>query len=204
MNHINYSKPYLTGLFTVNLRAINRLVIIRTVNEMSTLTMCHLSTPIGPMFSCANDKGICLLDFSDRKNIDAQVKDLEKRLNAVVMPGDNVYLEQLQTELSEYFSGTRKKFSVSLHTLGTKFQLSAWDRLLDIPYAETWSYKQQAAAINNPKAIRAVATANAHNRISIIIPCHRVIATDGGLAGYGGGLDRKKWLLDFEQSNANN
>jgi len=89
-----------------------------------------------------------------------------------------------------------------LHTPGTDFQKSVWKILQEIPYGETRSYKQQAIALGNPKAIRAVASANGHNRISIIIPCHRVIGSDGSLTGYGGGLHRKKWLLDFEKANS--
>ncbi len=88
-----------------------------------------------------------------------------------------------------------------LDTPGTDFQQSVWKILQNITYGETRSYKQQAIALNNPKAIRAVASANGHNRVSIVIPCHRVIGSNGSLVGYGGGLHRKRWLLDFEKSN---
>lgn len=171
-------------------------------NEKSIINLVRFTTPIGPMFSCATNRGICLLDFTDRKMLETEFKDLCKRLNAVILPGDNPYLEQVQAELSEYFSGKRKVFTVPLHTPGTDFQQSVWKILQDIPYGKVRSYKQQAIAINNPKAIRAVASANAHNRVSIIIPCHRVIGSDGQLVGYGGGLHRKKWLLEFEDSNS--
>jgi len=88
-----------------------------------------------------------------------------------------------------------------LVTPGTDFQNSAWQRLLDIPYGETRSYKEQAVSVGNPKGVRAVASANGANRISIVVPCHRVIGSDGSLTGYGGGIWRKKWLLDFEKNN---
>ncbi|MCL4156387.1 UNVERIFIED_CONTAM: hypothetical protein GTU68_053483, partial [Idotea baltica] len=125
-----------------------------------------------------------------------------KRLNAVILPGNNPHLSQLELELKEYFNGYRKKFTVALHTPGTDFQKKAWKALGDIPYGETRSYQQQAIRIDNPTAVRAVASANGFNRISIIIPCHRVIGKDGSLTGYGGGLEKKKWLLDFERANA--
>ncbi len=134
--------------------------------------------------------------------LETEFKDLCKRLNAVILPGENPHLDQVQSEIHEYFAGNRKHFTVPLHTPGTGFQKSVWKILRDIPYGETRSYKQQAIALGNPKATRAVASANGHNRIGIIIPCHRVIGSDGSLTGYGGGLHRKKWLLDFEKANA--
>jgi len=170
--------------------------------EKSVLNIVRFTTPIGPMFACASDKGICLLEFTDRRMLEMEFKDLCKRLNAVILPGKNSHLDHVQCEIKEYFSGKRKNFTVPLHTPGTEFQLSVWNILQDIPYGETRSYKQQAVALDNQKAIRAVASANGYNRVSIIIPCHRVISSDGKLAGYGGGLHRKRWLLDFENSNS--
>jgi AraC family transcriptional regulator of adaptative response/methylated-DNA-[protein]-cysteine methyltransferase len=107
----------------------------------------------------------------------------------------------LDNQLNEYFEGTRKKFDLLLETPGSKFQQSVWRQLQSIPYATTRSYKEQAEAIGNPAAVRAVANANGMNRIAIVIPCHRVIGSDGKLTGYGGGLWRKKYLLDFEMKN---
>ncbi len=170
-------------------------------DEKSIINIVRFTTPIGPMFACASERGICLLDFTDRRMLETEFKDLCKRLNGVILPGTNPYLDHAQTELSEYFLGERKNFTVPLDTPGTDFQRSVWGILQNITYGETRSYKQQAIAINNPKAIRAVASANGHNRVSIIIPCHRVIGSNGSLVGYGGGLHRKKWLLDFEKSN---
>ncbi|MEE9395778.1 MAG: methylated-DNA--[protein]-cysteine S-methyltransferase [Methylococcales bacterium] len=170
-------------------------------DEKSIINIVRFTTPIGPMFACASVKGICLLDFTDRRMLETEFKDLCKRLTAVILPGTNPHLDHIQAELSEYFSGVRKSFTVPLDTPGTDFQKSVWKILQNIDYGETLSYKQQAISINNPKAIRAVASANGHNRVSIIIPCHRVIGSSGSLVGYGGGLYRKKWLLDFERSN---
>ena len=170
-------------------------------NEKNIINIVRFTTPIGPMFACATDQGVCLLDFTDRRMLETEFKDLCKRLNAVILPGINPHIEHAQSELAEYFIGERRKFTVPLHTPGTDFQQAVWKILQDIPYGETRTYKQQAIAIDNPKAVRAVASANGHNRVGIIIPCHRVIGSDGSLVGYGGGLQRKKWLLDLESSN---
>jgi len=170
-------------------------------NEKTVLNIVRFSTPVGPMFSCAGNKGICLLAFTDCRTLETDFQILSRRLNAVIVSGKNSHLDHVQSELQEYFAGKRKSFTVPLHTPGTDFQKAVWKILQDIPYGQTRSYKQQAIALGNPKAIRAVASANASNPISIIIPCHRVIGSDGSLIGYGGGLHRKKWLLDFEKSS---
>jgi AraC family transcriptional regulator of adaptative response/methylated-DNA-[protein]-cysteine methyltransferase len=162
------------------------------------INIVRFTTPLGPMFACSTSEGICLLEFTDRRMLETEFKDLCKRLNAVILPGENEHLVQVQQELAEYFIGERKTFGVNLHTPGTDFQNKVWAVLQDIPYGEVRSYKEQAIAIGNPKAVRAVASANGHNRVGIIIPCHRVIGSDGSLVGYGGGLHRKQWLLDLE------
>ena len=171
--------------------------------KKDVLNITRFTTPMGPMFACASKQGLCLLEFTDRRMLETEFKDLQKRLNAVILPGDNIFLDQVQNEIREYFQGARIQFTVPLHTPGTDFQQSVWKSLQDIPYGQTRSYKQQAQALGNPKATRAVASANGHNRIAIIIPCHRVIGSDGSLVGYGGGLQRKKWLLDLEETRLN-
>ena len=163
----------------------------------------RLTTPLGPMFACATTEGVCLLEFTNRKMLETEFRDLCKRLNAVVLPGVNDHLIQVEAELKEYFDGARKEFTVPLHTPGTAFQQEVWKALRQIPFGQTCSYKQQAIRMGNLKAVRAIASANGHNRISIIIPCHRVIGENGNLTGYGGGLPRKKWLLDFERRGDN-
>jgi len=172
-----------------------------SLGKKDVLNITRFTTPIGPMFACASKQGLCLLEFTDRRMLETEFKDLRKRLNAVILPGDNIFLDQVQTEIREYFQGARIQFTVPLHTPGTDFQISVWNALQEIPYGQTRSYKQQAQALGNPKAIRAVASANGKNRIAIIIPCHRVIGSDGSLVGYGGGLHRKKWLLELEKEN---
>lgn len=172
--------------------------------EKNVINIVRFTSPIGPMFACATDQGVCLVEFTDRRMLETEFKDLRKRLNAVILPGEHPYLTQLQTELKQYFSGDRKTFAVPLHTPGTDFQQNVWKVLQQIPYGQTRSYKQQAVAIKNPKAVRAVASANGKNRVGILIPCHRVIGSDGSLVGYGGGLHRKKWLLNLEAGEASN
>ena len=187
--------------FNESYRSIFGDTASKTKNK-TIVNIARFSTPVGPVFACATEKGLCLLEYTDRKILEAQFKDLRNRLNAVILPGKNPYLTQAQVELKEYFEGKRKTFSVPLDTQGTDFRKEVWDELLTIPYGETRSYKEQAIAINNLKAIRAVASANGANKISIIIPCHRVIGADGSLTGYGGGLHRKKWLLEMEMKNS--
>ena len=162
------------------------------------INIARFTTPLGPMFACATEQGVCLLEFTDRKMLETEFKDLCKRLNAVILPGENDHLGQVQSELSEYFAGKRRLFTVALHTPGTDFQQSVWKALHEIPYGGTRTYKQLAMALGNPKGVRAVASANGYNRVAIIIPCHRVIGSNGQLTGYGGGVYRKKWLLDLE------
>ena len=161
----------------------------------------RLETPLGTMFACAAEQGICLLEFTDRKMLETELKSLAKQLNANIIQGANKHFDLLRRQLDEYFEGKRKEFTIQLFTPGTEFQQSVWKVLQTIPYGSTYSYKQQAIALKKPDAFRAVANANGMNRISIIIPCHRVIGEDGNLIGYGGGLWRKKWLLDLEKQN---
>ena len=119
--------------------------------------------------------------------------------NTIAFKNDkNIIIEKTINELSEYFDGKRKKFNIPIQLSGTQFQLKAWDALNKIPYAKTVSYSEQAKISGNPKATRAIGNANNANPISIIVPCHRVIGKSGKLVGYGGGLDRKNYLLDLE------
>ncbi len=135
--------------------------------------------------------------------LETEFADLQKRLNAVILAGENDHTRQLKRELAEYFAGERQQFEVALDAPGTPFQQLVWDGLQAIPYGQTASYSEQAQYLGRDSATRAVASANGKNRISIVIPCHRVIGKDGSLTGYGGGLERKRWLLDHEKAHAN-
>lgn len=170
--------------------------------EQHIIDLKRIETPLGTMYACATEKGICLLEFTDRKMLETEFKSLTKSMNATIVQGDNVHFHVLEQELHDYFEGNLKKFTVPLHTPGSDFQNKVWKALKDIPYGQTKSYKQQAIHMGSPEAVRAVANANGMNRISIIIPCHRVIGADGALTGYGGGIWRKKWLLELESQNS--
>jgi len=163
------------------------------------INITRFATRIGSMYACATTRGLCLLDFTDRRMLETEFKDLCKRLNGVILPGENRYLDLVQQQVDEFLSGRRRKFEIKLDMIGTDFQKDVWRTLLKIPYGQTWSYKQEALFMNRPSAVRAVARANGCNKIGLIIPCHRVIASDGSLAGYGGGLERKQFLIDLEK-----
>ncbi len=144
-----------------------------------------IDSPIGKIIATANSDGITSLDFID------EIPHIKN--------SDHLLLLHLEEELNEYFARQRQTFTLPLSPRGTIFQKKVWETLLSIPYGETISYAQEAERFGNPKAIRAVANANGHNPIAILIPCHRVIATGGGLGGYSGGLWRKEFLLTLEK-----
>ncbi len=166
--------------------------------HQSLITLSQFATPLGPMYAGASEQGVCFLEFIDRKMIDGQIEQLQKIMKAKFVTGKNELLDRVEKQMNEYFAGERHQFDIPLDVRGTDFQKEAWDALLKIPYGETRSYAQQAERLGKPKAVRAIASANAKNHIAIVIPCHRVIAKDGGLAGFGGGIWRKKFLLDLE------
>lgn len=155
-------------------------------------------SPLGRLVAAATEDGVCLLEFADRRALQTELAILRRRLNRAFVPGRNQYLEQLADELRGYFDGTLQRFTVPLLTPGTPFQEAVWERLRAIPYGETMSYEGMAKAIGHARAVRAVGGANGANRIAIVIPCHRVVQKDGQLRGYGGGLWRKKYLLEHE------
>ena len=169
--------------------------------KQQVVDLKRIETPLGTMYACATEQGICLLE-PDRKMLETEFKYLAKTLNAIIVQGENKHIKILEQQLQEYFDGERKEFSVPLHTPGSEFQQTVWNALKQIPYGNTRTYKEQADVIQKPDAVRAVANANGMNKVSIMIPCHRVIGTDGNLTGYGGGIWRKKWLLDLEKQHS--
>ncbi|MCT4636793.1 MAG: methylated-DNA--[protein]-cysteine S-methyltransferase [Bacteroidales bacterium] len=173
-------------------------------SDKNIIVINRITTPLGPMFACATDRGICLLEFTDRRMLETEFHDLQKRYNAIILTGNNPHLKQLNRELDEYFDGKRDTFSVQLDIKGTGFQIKAWQELQNILYGETRSYQQQADILGIPNTVRAVATANGKNRIAIIVPCHRLTGKNGELKGYGGGIERKQWLLNHEANNRDN
>jgi len=162
------------------------------------LSAAWLSTPLGPMLACASDRGLSLLEFVDRRSLETQIAEVRKRTGLAVVPQRHPVLDQIERELAAYFTGELRDFGVPLDPQGTDFERRVWNRLLQIPYGQTCSYAQMAKDIGRPGAARAIGRANGANRIAIVIPCHRVIRADGALCGYGGGVERKRWLLELE------
>jgi len=170
----------------------------RAAPGQGAIRIAWIDTPLGRLIAGATPEAICLLEFPDRRMIDTQLTTVRRRYGLPLVPGESELLERLRTQLAEYFAGTRRVFGLPLDYAGTPFQKKVWEALLRIPYGETRCYSDLAAAIGRPGAARAVGHANGQNRIAIVIPCHRVIAADGGLGGHGGGLWRKLRLLEAE------
>jgi len=158
-----------------------------------------IESPLGPLLAAASDEGICLLEYTDRRMLEHNLATMRQRFASAVVPGDHKWLKRLRAELADYFAGKLREFSVPLAPRGTPFQEKVWRELRNIPHGETIAYDELAQRIGQPTAQRAVARANGMNRICILIPCHRVIGKDGSLTGYGGGLWRKRLLLDLER-----
>jgi AraC family transcriptional regulator of adaptative response/methylated-DNA-[protein]-cysteine methyltransferase len=158
----------------------------------------EIETPIGAMLAAASETELVLFEFPHRRMIDTQLDRVRRAVGCELEPGESPVFEQLRAELEEYFTGRRREFTVPLHAPGTPFQVRVWTELQRIPSGTTTTYGRLAEAIGQPNAVRAVARANGDNRIAIIIPCHRVIGSNGELVGYGGGLWRKKKLLELE------
>ena len=167
--------------------------------DVGVLHAKWIETPLGAMLALADDRGLHLLDFVDRRGLERALASLEKRLKARALPGPHPYLDAIERELAEYFAGTRRAFETPVALTGSPFQSQVWQALLAIPPGQTCSYAELARRIGQPQAVRAVGRANGENRLSIIVPCHRVIGADGALTGYGGGLARKQALLNLEQ-----
>lgn len=163
-----------------------------------TVYVRHISTPLGSMYGGTTDQGICFIEFIDRVKLEAELVRLGKELDAALEPGEHPFLDQLEKELGEYFEKKRTHFDVPLHLTGTEFQRSVWSALLEIPYGKTLTYKQQAIQMGQLPAIRAIAATNGQNKHAIVIPCHRVVGSNGDLTGYAAGIAKKAWLLDFE------
>ncbi|MGZ4983497.1 MAG: bifunctional transcriptional activator/DNA repair enzyme AdaA [Chthoniobacterales bacterium] len=161
----------------------------------------RIDTPLGAMLAVADDAGLRLLEFVDRRATERELKTLRQRLRTNVVPGEHPILDATRKQLGDYFSGKNLEFDIPLAPVGSDFQQRAWKILRTIPLGETRSYLWMAQQLRIPGAMRAVGRANGSNMICLIIPCHRVIRADGTLCGYGGGLWRKKWLLEHERKH---
>lgn len=158
-----------------------------------------LDTKLGAMIVIANEKHLYLLEFADSSDLEREVEFLRKKLNAAIISGRTTIINSIESELSHYLEGKLQAFKTPTYLLGTPFQNRVWEELKKIPFGQTRSYLEIAKALNKPTGFRAVAQANGANRLSIIIPCHRVINANGELGGYGGGIVRKQWLLENEK-----
>ncbi len=158
-----------------------------------------LDTPLGAMLAVAGEDGLYMLEFVDRRGLENEVSALRKRTDAVILPGSNRHLDNIAAELKRYFDGGLSGFSVPVVLGGSPFEKAVWSELQTIPSGKTRSYAEMAKRIGNPGAVRAVGRANGRNILAIVVPCHRVIRTDGTLCGYGGGVWRKQRLLDLEK-----
>lgn len=158
----------------------------------------RIETPLGAMVAVADDLGLRLLEFADRRALERELSTLRRRLHTNVIPGEHPILMLAQSQLAHYFSGKKLQLDLPLAPIGSEFQLRVWKILRAIPIGETRSYSWMADCLGIPGARRAVGRANGSNMLCLVIPCHRVIRADGTLCGYGGGLWRKKWLLEHE------
>lgn len=165
---------------------------------METVKITRYQSPVGEMIVGSFGDKLCICDWAVDKRRGTIDRRIRRHLNTVYEEGSSAVIEQTIKQLGEYFAGERKEFDIPVRFTGSDFQCAVWSELMKIPYGTTISYGQLARRIHNPKAVRAVASANATNPISIFVPCHRVIGSNHKLTGYGGGLDAKQRLLELE------
>lgn len=186
-----------------------RDAFVKTMGEVPSrgkqgqvLSARWIETRLGAMLAISNDTELLLLEFSDRRGLEKEIERLRKKFSASIVPGDTVPLQMIEEQLEQYFAGERTDFDVPISAkIGSDFQQQVWKQLRLIPAGQTWSYKQLAAKVGGENKARAAANANGSNQLALIIPCHRVIAANGGLGGYGGGMQRKQWLLEHERKS---
>ncbi len=169
------------------------------IGQNHILKASWIDTKLGPMITIADEDELYLLEFVDRRGLEREVERLREKTKSAIIPGTTEPIRSIETELRQYFEGDLREFKTPLFLLGSPFQKRVWEELQKIPFGETRSYGEIAVRIGSPSAFRAVANANGANQFAIIIPCHRVINTNGDLGGYGGGIARKKWLINHEK-----
>lgn len=163
-----------------------------------TLYSSQLNTPLGPMTALSDHRALYLLEFLDHRCLKKEIKKLQHKTNAIIVESSADPIDSIHRELEQYFKGYLREFKTPLCLVGSDFQKNVWAELRKIPFGKTCSYANLSAAIKKPSAFRAVAQANSMNRLPILIPCHRVINSNGELGGYSAGIFRKKWLLEHE------
>lgn len=170
---------------------------------MTTLKTSLIITKLGSIVAVSSDDTLYLLEFTEKHGLEAEIERLKKRLKVSIVEGSADPIALIKEELADYFNGRLKKFTTPISLTGTPFQKAAWKELMRVPYGQTRTYAEQASAITKPTAYRAVANANASNKFVIIVPCHRIVNTNGNLGGYAAGIGRKQWLLEHEKSFTN-
>jgi AraC family transcriptional regulator of adaptative response/methylated-DNA-[protein]-cysteine methyltransferase len=190
----------ITNVHAALKKTISEVISVTTTTLSNTvnLKLAYLATPLGPMITIADDQALYLLEFIDKPDLTLEILKLVKKTNACLSEGSSAPLKLIEQELKKYFAGELKQFKTPLNYIGTPFQKRVWQALLTIPYGKTCSYADIAKVIGKPTAFRAVANANGANQLAIIIPCHRVIQTNGDLGGYSGGVNRKQWMIQHE------
>lgn len=168
--------------------------------KSNPLKASYFDTKLGPMIAITDKKTLYFLDFMDRSTLKKQIDRLTRQTNKSIISGESEALDSIEKEISQYFEGSLHEFKTPTTLSGTPFQKSVWQTLQKIPHGQTRSYADISATIKKPSAFRAVANANAANKLAIIIPCHRIINANGSLGGYAGGLSRKQWLLTHENT----
>jgi AraC family transcriptional regulator of adaptative response/methylated-DNA-[protein]-cysteine methyltransferase len=169
------------------------------LRALAPLMLAWIESPLGPLVAAATETHLVLLEFTERRMLDAQFATLRRLYRRPIVPGDNAVLSLLKKEVAEYFDGKRDRFTVPIQFPGTPFQRRVWEGLRAIPFGKSISYEELARRIGEPRASRAVGHSNGLNRIAILVPCHRVVGKDGSLGGYGGGIWRKQALLELER-----
>lgn len=169
---------------------------------LNILKKSYVKTPLGSMLAIADNQFLYLLEFVERWGLEPEIERLRMQTKSEIVSGLTDPLLSIQDELEKYFEGKLQVFETPICILGSLFQKRAWEALRDIPYGKTKSYAEQASTIGRPSACRAVANANAANQVAIVVPCHRIINSNGALGGYAAGLARKKWLLQHEKEHA--
>ncbi|AXU06696.1 methylated-DNA--[protein]-cysteine S-methyltransferase [Rickettsia japonica] len=169
-----------------------------------SLKAAWLDTPLGSMLAISDEKLLYLLEFVDRRGLEREIERLRIKTESAIIPGSTEPILMIEEDLQLYFNGTLQKFNTPIWFLGSPFQKMVWQELINIPYGETRSYLNQAKALGKPNSYRAVANANGMNQLAIIVPCHRIINSNGKLGGYSRGLHRKKWLIEHERKFTTN
>ena len=170
----------------------------RNAQAKRVFQVAQIISPLGPILVAGDEAAVHLVEFWDRRMLEAQFSGLEKRWDVVFFPGETGPIRQMREELNAYFSGDLRTFTTPMLHAGSEHQEQVWRALMDVPYGETWSYGKLAARVGRPTAVRSVARAVGENRMAIMLPCHRIIGADGRLTGYAGGLWRKQFLLNHE------